>query len=259
LGLEDIGHASDLNDMNISLSAGMAKGLPLANPQQAGIILQGKIFQALGNWAGTAQTVDIFFQAGGDGNFPFSWAAGTPMADAIKRTLAVGMPNIPVTVNISNNLVLNHTETGHYPSLDTFSQAVNEISRGIIGGTTYPGVTIAGNGTVINVFDTLGPTAPVVKAIAPSDLMGQPTWIGAQTISFKTVLRADIHIGSTVSIPQTIFAQGQDSLRRFSNDPKSKLTFAGKFLVTQVHHYGNSRQPDASAWNTTFQAAIVNN
>lgn len=268
LGLQDLGHASDLNGLNISLSAGMARGLPLANPQQAGVIMQGQIFQAYGNWVGTSQTLDMVFYGGGagvgspdtPGNYPFVMPAGTTLAKAIANTLSIALPNLPPSISISPNLTLNYDVTGHYPSLATFASFVQALSQGIIGGTTYPGVTISiTNGQAINVFDGLGPTPiSAVKAIAVSDLIGQPTWIGAQAVSVKTVLRADIHVGDQISLPQTIFTQSQAAIQQFSSNPQSSLTFSGIFWVSQVHHYGNSRQPDAASWTTVYQVVPVN-
>jgi hypothetical protein len=37
------------------------KGLPLANPAQAGVILEDTIFQGYGNWIGVEQYLDLVF------------------------------------------------------------------------------------------------------------------------------------------------------------------------------------------------------
>jgi hypothetical protein len=59
LGLQDIGATLDLNGVNISMFAGMSKGLPLANPAQSGLIVKGSVFNSWGNWIGTDQTIDL--------------------------------------------------------------------------------------------------------------------------------------------------------------------------------------------------------
>ncbi len=267
LGLQDLNSASDLNDLNISISAGMAKGLPLANPQQAGVIVTGKIFQSFGNWIGTAQTLDLNIIPGGNGgnigsqdrpgNYPFQWEPGTPLSTAIAQTLKAGLPNLSQSINISSMLATNYVQTGHYPSLGSFAQAINDISSSILGGA-YPGITIAINGGTISVFDgTVPATAATIKKIAFQDLIGQPTWIDAGTVSFKTVLRADIQVGDTVYLPPTPFTQSAASLQRFSNSPQNSLSFSGNFQVQQVQHFGNSRQADAASWNTPYQANHV--
>jgi hypothetical protein len=262
LGLQDIGNAADLNGLNVSIFAGMARGLPLANPAQAGLILQGQVQQAFGNWIGTDQTVDMIFAQGGSagtpdapGNFPFTMAPGTPLGTAIQNTLAVAMPGIPVTVSVSPNLVLNYPQVGHYTTLERFASFVKALSLGIVGSASYDGVQITTNGASVTVFDGVGPTSGTnTKTIAFQDLLGQPTWIGPGTISFKTVLRADIHMGDTVTLPQTLFTQSTAANQRFLANPQNKLTFSGNYLIVQAHHYGHSRQPDASSWNTTFRA-----
>jgi hypothetical protein len=268
LGLQDIGNASDLNGLDISISAGMSKGLPLANPAQAGLIMQGQILQAYGNWIGTAQTVDMTFVAGTNqgspsqpANFPFSWPAGTPLATAIQQTLNIAMPGVAQQINISPKLVLNYAVTGWYQSAQQFADFINEISSTIIGGN-YAGVTISTNGQTVRAFDGAGTTASGAKAIAFTDLIGQPTWIDGGVVSAKTVLRADIHQGDTVTLPQTLFNVGSVPAAQFLSGSgqqliSDKLTFSGNFLVSQVHHYGNFRQADADSWATVFQLGAI--
>jgi hypothetical protein len=276
LGLSDLGHASDLNNLNVQIFGGMAKGLPLANPAQAGLLMQGTILQCFGNWIGMDQTLDMLFAVGGaaasgsttgnfigtgadiPGNFAFNMPAGMPLATAIANTLMTALPDIPPSIAISPNLVLNYDQVGHYTSLYAFASFVRALSQGIIGGTDYDGVQIVSDGTSIKIFDSLGPT-PIagVTAIAFQDLIGQPTWIAPNTISFKTVLRADIHQGDTVSLPQALVTQTGAANSNFAATPQTSLTFSGQFIVTNCHHYGHSRQPSADAWNTTYQATIV--
>ncbi len=57
VSLAQISQSSDLNGMNIQVFGGMQKGLPLANPMQYGLLVQGQIFQAFGNWIDTNQTL----------------------------------------------------------------------------------------------------------------------------------------------------------------------------------------------------------
>jgi hypothetical protein len=283
LGLSDLGSASDLNNCSVQVFGGMAKGLPLANPAQAGLLMSGTILQAFGNWNGTDQTLDLLFAVGGNtaggnggfagagkdasANFPFSMPAGTTLARAIANTLSIALPDIPPTISISPKLTLNYDQTGHYGSLYQFASFVQALSVGIIGDPNYNGVQIVSDGSTINVFDGAGPAAitsasgatstPTVKNIAFQDLIGQPTWIGPNAISFKCVMRADIHQGDTVMLPPTLVTQNNTANSNFSATPQTKLTFSGKFLVMNVHHYGHSRQSDAASWNSTYQAIIV--
>ena len=61
---QEISQANDLNGKNISIFGGMQKGLPLANPAQSGLLVQGFIFQAFGNWIGTDMTLDFVINPG---------------------------------------------------------------------------------------------------------------------------------------------------------------------------------------------------
>lgn len=283
LGLNDLNSASDLNGMSIKLFGGMAKGLPLANPAQAGLLMSGEILQCFGNWKGTDQTLDMLFAVGGDtagggggfmgsgsdpsGNFPFSMPAGTTLAQAIANTLSIALPDIPPTISISPKLILNYDQTGHYSSLYQFASFVNVLSIGIMGDPNYAGVQIVSNGSTINVFDGAGPatitsasgaaSTPVVKNIAFQDLIGQPSWIEPQTISFQAVMRADIHQDDVVHLPPTLVTQTSAQNARYAATPQNHLTFTGDFRIQQVRHVGNFRQSDSSSWNTTYRATTA--
>jgi hypothetical protein len=262
LGLRDIGSAFNLTPIgkppvNVTFSAGMSKGLPLANPGQQGVLLRGAILQAWGNWIGTDQTLDFTFQPSSGSttaplNFSFSWVAGTPLSAAIAQTLLVAMPSQRQVIAISNNLILPNSEYGIYKSAQQFAAFINGITKPIIGGS-YPGVMISSDGTTVTVWDgTVMPAGTVVKAIAFQDMIGQPTWLDPLTISVKLVLRGDLSIGSVISMPQSLATQTQQSYLRFQD----KSLFTGNYLVTQIEHFGNSRQPDAASWNTTVQAVL---
>jgi hypothetical protein len=263
LGLQDIGNAADLNGLNVTVYGGMAKGLPLANPNQAGLLLKGQVLQAFGNWDGTNQTVDMLIVPGGTtagtvqnpGNFPFSWKAGTPLSQAIQQTLSTGMPGYPVQISISPKLVTGYDQTGHYPTLEAFADFIYSLSLSIITDPAYQGVTIATNGQNIVVTDASATVATsAVKRVAFQDMIGQPVWFAPNQISVKLVLRADIQIGDTINLPPALFTTQQAAV---APGIPNKLTFSGNFFVQQVHHWGNSRQADAASWNTTLQCVLI--
>ena len=258
LGIKDTSAALDLNGMNISVSAGMSKGLPLANPAQRGLFVKGTIFQAFGNWVGTDMTVDLNIRAGGGSsdaplNFPFTWKAGTPLGIAIGQTLSIAMPTFKQNIQVSPKLIINHDETGHYETAEQFADFINERSQPIIGGT-YRGVTIATNGETVNVFDgTVAPQTSAIKQIAFQDMIGQPTWINIQEISVIFVARGDLNVGDIIHIPPAVYTLTLASVPRFQD----RTNFTGNFLISQIHHYGNFRQADAASWNTTVQAIYL--
>jgi hypothetical protein len=259
LGLKDISASLDLTDLDISISAGMSRGLPLANPAQAGLLVKGRIYQAFGNWIGTDQTLDLNIRAGSNvddsNNFPFSWKAGTPLATAIGQTLAIGMPGKKQNIAISPNLVIGYDEVGYYQSLEQFAGWLNQRSQPIIGGK-YQGVQTSTDGNSVTVYDgTVQPPANKIKQIAFQDMIGQPTWIAFGTISVTFVMRGDLNVGDTIHLPPAVYASSFPAGPRFQD----QTTFTGNFWIRQMHHFGNFRQPDAASWTTVIQAFQVGN
>ena len=252
IDLQTIGQASDLNFKNITVYGGMAKGLPLANPKQAGILFQGAIRQAFGNWQGTSQTLDLLVGAtGGDPvapqNIVFTWKKGQPMSAAIMATLAAAAPGFKLTINISPKLVFTEDVHGYYQSLTQFAQMIKNLSAQIIG-STYGGVDILINQNQFIVYD--GTTQAAPKQIAFTDLIGQITWIGPGQISIKCVMRADILVGDYVKLPPGQIVTTAQSFSQYRNGS----IFQGVFQVFSVRHVGNFRQPDGSAWVTVLTA-----
>lgn len=262
IGLPMIGQAFNLNGANFSLSAGMKPGLPLATAAapQAGILLQGMVFQAFGNWEGVNQTLELVVNpsASDISNISWNWPANTPMGGAISTTLAQAFPTYTATVSVGAELVLPNTDPGIYTSLPAFASYLNQISLKVgqvAYGKPYPGVQITVAGNTIAVFDGKGLTAAKVVPLAFQDLIGQPTWISATQISFKTVLRSDIAVGMEVTLPRGIaapYALTSVAAATPNAPVSSRTAFQGTFVVTEVHHFANFRQPDAESWNTSF-------
>jgi len=100
--------------------------------------------------------------------------------------------------------------------------------------------------------------------LAFQDLIGQPTWIGPNTISFKCVLRYDIQVGDMVTMPPdpgtggtsiiSALALTQQGVAVPGQPTRNSSVFKGSFMVNEVHHFGNLRQPDADSWATAFTA-----
>lgn len=258
VGLQDITRQADYQDLNIAIYGGMSKGLPLANPNQAGLLVKGTIWQSYGNWVGTEQSLVFIVgpNTGSQGsplNMPFTWQAGTPLSVAVGNVLSTALPNMKQQIAISPNLVLGYTETGYYRNLKSFGQWLNQRTQPIIGGA-YQGVQIATRGDTIVVWDgTQQPSA--VAQINPWDLIGQPTWLAPQQITFQTVMRGNVQLGSVMQLPQTIIQQTATAQPRFAD----QTTFTGKVMIIKAEHFGRFRQPDAASWNTTFWATPVSN
>jgi len=243
----------------VTVSGGMAKGLPLANPAQAGVLLQGQVYQAYGNWIGVEQTVDFILAPAAQGadklpvNYSIDWKAGTQLADALRTTLQTALPNAKQVIQISPRLTLNYDTPGYYASLTQLAQVLNGLSKSIISDPNYLGVSIFYDGTTVRVTDfTTPPQAGITINFV--DLIGQPTWIGPNTVSVKCVMRADINLGDQVMLPPSLVTSSSSAFQGLTgNNPANNLTFSGPYLVTSVHHYGNFRQPDAASWATVYE------
>lgn len=268
LGLQDIGSSFNLNPQPqaqkqgaiVTVYGGMSKGLPLANPAQARILVKGQVYQAFGNWLGTEQTVDLILAPPTQGsafsnvNYSLDWKKGTPLEQALKTCLSAALPSAELLIKISPNLVMNYDQPAYYGSLTQLNQFLNSLSRSIVTDAGYQGVTIAYDGARVTISD--GTQTPgTTTRIAFQDLVGQPTWIDVNTIQVKCVMRGDIALQDQITLPPSIVTSTSGAFQgQTGNNPANNLTFNGPYLVTKIHHYGNFRQPDAMSWNTTIDA-----
>ncbi len=269
VSIAEIGQANDLNGKNVAIYGGMQKGLPLANPAQSGLLVQGFIFQAFGNWIGTDMTLDLVIlpgqattsTAGGFGtlakpkNIVLDWKAGTPLGDALKNTLSAAFPGTTATINVDPSIVRKNDETTYYPTLEQLAQYVRETSFDVIKTQGYAGVSIVPSGTSFNVFDGSQAASGSPKMLAFQDLIGQPTWIEAPNISVKTVMRADLSVGDSIMLPPALTTNTQQASSSLVNQ---KAAFAGGFRIISLRHVGNYRQPSADSWVTVIEAAPIN-
>lgn len=259
VSLQMISQAKQLAGRNLTIKAGMQKGLPLANPAQAGVIIAGNIFQAFGNWEGTEMSLDfVLFPAVYDynnqGNFSFSWYAGSPLSDALKATLAITYPDFQISINIGSNLVLNNDEFNVCHTLDEFASYIGDLTEGIF----QQRVNITIQAGKIVVYDKTYQPSPV--QIAFTDLIGQPTWIEPQVMQMKTVMRADLQLGSVITMPQGMQnAPGlvNTTAASYPSSLKYESAFQNNFLITELRQVGSYRSSDSSAWSTIFNCTPV--
>lgn len=271
VGLRMLSQSANLNGQNFTFSAGMGKGLPLAKPGQSGEIVRGQIYQCFGNWQSTEQTLDLIcwqsaFTVELTNGILFNWLPGQTFTNALTTTFQQAFPEFkPVIGNVSpllqsppKNLGLQHTATG----MTDFAMFIKELTQQIVqaagGSSNYQGVWIVVDANKILVGD--GTQTPQTVPIAFEDLIGQPTWISPGTITFKTVLRADIGVADFVTLPPGITSPyaGITAGAVAPNAPVSNSnSFSGTWTVNEIHHYGNFRQPDAASWNSTFTASYV--
>lgn len=262
LGLKDVGSSFSLgmgatpgaaaitpqNGYGITLRAGMAQGLPLANPQQQGVIGQGLIWQAFGNWILTDMTVDIYFlpslgTSTAPLNFTFNWTAGTKLSNALNTTFGIAMPGYSVNFTATDH-VLPNDETGMYPGFSAFASYI----QGITGPASPVNMSVNPATKKITVYD--GTMQSNAKQINFQDLIGQITWAAPLQITAKMVMRGDLHVGDIVQFPASIVTTTGASLLKLSD----ASNFNGNFFVNRIQHWGRYRQPDAASWNTTIWA-----
>jgi hypothetical protein len=251
-----ISEATDLNGADILVSAGMAEGLPLANPKQYGPVLQGKIFQAFGNWVDTDMTVDMFVTTDGQAiqtaptNLVVHWKKNHPMSEALETALRTAYPQLAAPkINISSSLVWSEDFVGHYQTIEQLAQHINQVSLSIIT-SDYNGVdiTLVGNGMVV--YDGTVKTRPIQLIF--TDMIGQPTWISANQVQVSLVMRSDITVGDFIKFPP--FAPTTATEAEFRQQAKDRSLFQGVFMVNEMRHVGNFRQPSANSWITVITA-----
>lgn len=254
VALKEISQASDLNGKPVSVWGGFQKGLPLANPAQAGLLVKGEVFQAFGNWIGTEQSLDLIIYPGTGSaedpkNIVLNWKKDTKLGDAVRSTLSTAFPDFDIDVNIDDKLVLPADEVGFYGTLTQFAQYVKDMSKSIVGGDEYPGVDISLSDNTLAVYD--GSTKKNPVEIAFKDMIGQPTWIDPLSVQTKFAMRSDLKVGDAIKFPPAVVTTTPGSTSPFIN---AKSTFQGEFVISQVRHVGNFRQPDAASWVTVVDA-----
>jgi hypothetical protein len=286
IGLDEISYANNLGPQGekldrlcgITIEAGFQQGLPLANPAQRGVIVQGSIFKPFGNWQMTDQTLEMIIlpavgtTAGQTVSLPFDCPVGTTIGDAIKQTLSSGLPLYTVEVFTSPELKLSYRPVGGpYSNLTQFAAMITKLTQqsqfaGIktLSGGKYAGVNMRVVGRTITVYDGTvdlkNNTFSNPKKIEFQELIGQPTWIGPASIHFKCPLRADINVGDYVSLPSSLavpYVLTTPSAAIPGAPSRNNLTFQGKWVIVNVRQIGHSRSPSVDAWATNYQASYA--
>jgi hypothetical protein len=274
VSIQEIMQANDLKGKNISISGGMQKGLPLANPAQAGVLVTGVINQAFGNWEGTNMSLDLVVapgpammssnNTGGPGslkapkNLTLNWPGGQPLGPALQSCLQTGFPGYTVNVNVSPNLVRPSGDNigGIFPTIGNLCESVRGMSTSIVKTTGYAGVSMVMNGSTIEVFDGTAQQNGNPIQIAFTDLIGNPTWIQSPNISVKVVMRAQgLKVGAKFMLPPTVVNNTADANSNLINQ---RATFQGGFSIVSLRHVGRYRNPAGDGWVTVIEGAPNN-
>jgi hypothetical protein len=260
---ETISQASNLNNQTVSVSVGMNTGLPLANPQERGIVLQGTIWQAFGNWQGNEVSlhlivVPLIYDSTKEPNLTGIWYKGTTMQKFVTSTLNQAFPGVQITGNLSDNLKYTEDQPFYNYNLQQFSEKMNELSKYIIKDPKYLGASIAStpNGFVLS--DGVGSTGQSNTLDNPTqisyyDIIGNLTWLDLYTIQAKLVMRGDLTVGQYIKFPKGApLLNTSNTFTQFKNS----ISFQGVFQIQQIRHVGNSRQADANSWCSIIDAYI---
>lgn len=265
VGLGSIGYASTFNPdwingvfTRIKIYGGMQAGLPLADPTQSGLLIDGFVLQAFGNWQGTQQSLDfvvngIFGAPAQPVNLVLNWQKGQPMGPAIAQALTTAFPGRTVVDNTDPiNLIALQTQHAAYQSVDQLAAYVAGASQALVGGA-YQGVQIVATEKGFALFDGTRFSEPL--QIEFKDLIGQPTWLDIGTINFKVVMRTNIAIGGYLKMPPV----PQISTAASYSSYRNKTVFSGTFLISAVRHLGHFRQRSADSWVTSIDAKMIPN
>jgi hypothetical protein len=261
VALSDLQQAANYSGMQIIIRGGMQAGLPLANPAQNGIILQGLVQQGFGNWRGTDERLDLLVNGSiwtnnNPGNFSLNWPKNTSLANALQLALTTAYPGAPPpTIAIGSQYVQSHDELHVCVTLQQLKQVVHSITKAI----SPPGVSISvlPSGGLL-AYDGSQQNGPIIR-LDFTDLIGQPTWIASDTMQFTTVMRADIANSSLVVMPLGLpSGPGTTGIAVQPGNAAAALkystAFQGVFLVNGVRQIGNFRDPNGESWATVFQA-----
>ncbi|OTP74446.1 hypothetical protein [Caballeronia sordidicola] len=232
ISLDCVGQASNLTGMLVSIYGGMARGLPLANPNQAGLLARGQVFKSSGTWINVDTSLEIFLYSGGSSpssssttgntangdtpvspstndqpaNIVFVWKRGQRLIDALSLCLQVAFPKYRIAGSISENLVWTSYQdcVGIYATLEQLAIFINERSLHILGGSDpntsqYSGVCMVAQNNEITITD--GSTITTPKVIEFNDLIGQPSWDKGLNVQALVVMRGDIFTGDFVTLP----------------------------------------------------------
>ncbi|ENA9695560.1 hypothetical protein ABG299_001051 [Salmonella enterica subsp. enterica] len=260
-----LNQAVQLSGCHLYLYAGFSAGLPLANKDQQGLIISGQILNCYANWLGTNQTMNLIVNPsplmndeGQKRTIPFDGKKGEKLADVLRRSLKAAYPDYTIKINISDSLVLPEDAPAMpYLNIGQLATVIRDYSLGLLNKAKYSGVRIVLQSKAISVFDNSTESDGAID-ILPQELIGQPTWIALNTISFKCPLRGDLHCGDVVHLPENMTAgsllvQNTESSAAWI---RNKINFSGNHRIISVRHIGQYLNKDGNnAWVTVFEAA----
>jgi hypothetical protein len=178
---------------------------------------------------------------------------GMDLSGAIQDTLSKAFPQANINVLISQGIKMGYQDAGMYQSVEQYADYIQKLSQSALGSKGYQGVQLTSYNNTLTALDF---TKPVSNGeINYLDLIGQPTWLDVQTISVKVVLRGGLHVGSYVTLPQTLvnFAGADAMIPGNAPDQRTHISLPGVYKVAKILHIGDFRNPDGASWSTNYE------
>lgn len=253
--LGDVTQATDFNGKLIKVYGGMRYGLPLANPKQSALLVQGMIFQCFGNWQGEELSNTFIVQPSlgkekAPLNLSFSCKKGANLSDSIANVLlqsSVVGATVSMGQGLDKRLVAPEDIFHVVPTVAEFARFIREYTISLVNDPKYNGVYIIAAGD--NFIVTDGENTQTAMPINATDLIGQPVFLNAVTVQVKCVLRGDIGLFQTISLPDGFFGKSTASSAGFIRDG---ISFTGAYTVVKIRHIANFRSSDANSWVTVL-------
>lgn len=247
----------------IELYAGWQKGLPLVNPEQYGMILNGEVINAWANWQGTDQSLNFSVNPSvvyGIGKEPVKIAVsgrkGERLDVVLMRALKAAFPAKKIITGIDTGLFLmEDLNAVEYKSMGELAWSLKRVDG-------WSAIEVSVQPDRIIVFDRTYQGS--AKTVAGTELIGQPTWIDQNTVSFKVPLRHDLAVSDIVSLPRALTTGDTGALTLNSAKARNKKfwdtpLFSGNFQLIAVRHLGDFRNQSADGWCTVCEAVGLYN
>ena len=263
---------NDLAAWRLELYGGMSPdGLPLSTPAAGqpmpGLLAVGEVLEAFGNWTGTDMRLSFLVVPAGVNQRPLdlNWTPGEPLAQALQTMLNYSFPGIPQSIQITPNLVGPPHGIGHYTtSLRGMAHFLLDQTQGPNYGmaANYPGVSLYVQNGIIIATDSTQMASMTTTQLSEESFIGQPVWIGGDTMAMNLVMRSDMRVGNYVEMPKGFsnvpgFVTTLASINNYNFN--FKLSFSGKFIIKAVRHIGEFRGTSGEDWMTTVEAVPLLN
>ena len=241
----------NMNGMKMEVYGGMAKGLPIANEAQRGLLFRGEIIRTYPMWENTSICINFIAIAYAktkridDKSFIFKWSKGQKLSDAIKQTF---LDISSIDIRISDQLVNNFDEIAHFSTIQDFGRYIKQRSKSLLILNNYTGVDFAFENEKLIFTDNTVQQTKKAKIIDFKDFIGQPTWQHVVNIDVRLVMRGDLMINDVVNLPDRLNAIYNPEHLGFNQ--RDLLSFTGDWIINTIQHVGDSRNLSGDAWVT---------